>query len=160
MSRVGNALKQLFFPHHCFLCNEVIYPHQRLCGECVKYAPYILPPVCERCGRNTEDCCCGKHRRTFERSVSPFYHKGVAKTGIYTLKSEGYRITVAGFAEEMADRLYACGIRGFWNFAPLDVKLPRDAATFNVHLDEGLQKRQMRAREEAIADTIEGMSRE
>ena len=42
-------------------------------------------------------------------------------------------------AQEMADRLYACGIRGFWNFAPLDVKLPRDAATFNVHLDEGLQ---------------------
>jgi len=42
-------------------------------------------------------------------------------------------------AQEMAERLYGYGVRGFWNFAPLDVKLPRDAATVNVHLDEGLQ---------------------
>ena len=42
-------------------------------------------------------------------------------------------------AQEMADRLYEFGVRGFWNFAPVDLKLPRDAATVNVHLDEGLQ---------------------
>jgi ComF family protein len=103
VSRLKNALKQVFFPHHCFLCNEVIYPHQRLCGHCAKHAPYILPPICERCGRNTDDCCCGKHRHSFARCVSPFYHKGTTQTGIYTLKGEGYRVTVAGFAEEMAE---------------------------------------------------------
>jgi len=42
-------------------------------------------------------------------------------------------------AQEMADRLYGYGVRGFWNFAPLDLKLPQDAAMVNVHLDEGLQ---------------------
>ena len=42
-------------------------------------------------------------------------------------------------AQEMANQLYEYGVRGFWNFAPLDLKLPRDASMVNVHLDEGLQ---------------------
>lgn len=42
-------------------------------------------------------------------------------------------------AQQMADTLYSYGIRGFWNFAPLDLKLPRDASVVNVHLDEGLE---------------------
>ena len=42
-------------------------------------------------------------------------------------------------AQQMTDLLYNCGIRGFWNFAPLDLKLPADASVVNVHLDEGLQ---------------------
>ncbi len=42
-------------------------------------------------------------------------------------------------AQEVADQLYEYGVRGFWNFAPVDLKLSRDAALVNVHLDEGLQ---------------------
>lgn len=103
MSGVTDAVKRIFFPHHCFLCNEVLYPHQRLCANCLQKAPYILPPVCERCGRSKDDCRCGKHRRHFERCVSPFYHKGVAQTGIYTLKDVGYRVTAEGFVAEMAE---------------------------------------------------------
>ena len=44
-----------------------------------------------------------------------------------------------GCAQEVANQLYEYGVRGFWNFAPIDLKLPRDAAMVNVHLDEGLQ---------------------
>ena len=97
------ALKNAFFPHHCFFCNAVLYPHQRRCPDCADKAPYIYPPICERCGRNKDDCHCGKRHRVFERCVSPFYHKGVAQQGIYTLKSAGYRVTVNGFADEMAE---------------------------------------------------------
>lgn len=103
MSRLTDAIKNVFFPHHCFLCNELLYPHQRMCGDCLQKAPYIFPPVCERCGRGGDECRCGKHRRTFERCVSPFYHKSVAQSGIYTLKSEGFEVTVNGFAVEMAE---------------------------------------------------------
>ena len=103
MSRFGKAIRRVFFPHHCFLCGEVIYPHQRVCGDCVHHRPYIYPPICERCGRNKEDCRCGKRHRAFDRCVSPFYHKGVAAQGIYTLKSRGYHVTVEGFADEMAE---------------------------------------------------------
>ena len=42
-------------------------------------------------------------------------------------------------AQELAHEAYNYGIRGFWNFAPLDLKLPKDAAVVNVHLDEGLE---------------------
>lgn len=42
-------------------------------------------------------------------------------------------------AQKLTDQLYQYGIRGFWNFAPCDLKLNSDAAVVNVHLDEGLQ---------------------
>ena len=45
----------------------------------------------------------------------------------------------AASTQAMAERLYRCGIRGFWNFAPVDVQLPKDAAVVNVHLDESLE---------------------
>ena len=41
-------------------------------------------------------------------------------------------------AQEALDRLYALGIRGFWNFAPVDLKYPRDAVVVNVHLSDSL----------------------
>ena len=103
MSGLTDSLKHVFFPQHCFLCNEVLYPHQRMCPVCAEKAPYILPPVCEHCGRSKEECHCGKRRRAFARCISPFYHKGVAQNGIYTLKSEGFSVTVDGFAAEMAE---------------------------------------------------------
>lgn len=98
-----DAFKRVFFPHHCYLCNEVLYRHQRVCADCLNRAAYIYPPVCERCGRSKDDCRCGKRRRTFARCVSPFYHKDVVQQGIYTLKHHGYDVTVAGFANEMAE---------------------------------------------------------
>ena len=49
-------------------------------------------------------------------------------------------LTLPAFdTQAMAERSYQCGIRGFWNFAPIDVQLPKDAAVVNVHLDESLE---------------------
>lgn len=45
----------------------------------------------------------------------------------------------AGEAQAMAERLYKLGVKGFWNFAPVDLKLPRGAVAENVHLDESLE---------------------
>ena len=42
-------------------------------------------------------------------------------------------------AQRMADALCAHGVKGFWNFAPLDLKLPEGPSVVNVHLDEGLE---------------------
>ena len=41
-------------------------------------------------------------------------------------------------AQETLDRLYALGIRGFWNFAQVNLKYPRDAVVVNVHLSDSL----------------------
>ena len=45
----------------------------------------------------------------------------------------------ASAAQPVAERLYACGVHGFWNFAPVDLHLPPDAAVVSVHLDESLE---------------------
>jgi redox-sensing transcriptional repressor len=42
-------------------------------------------------------------------------------------------------AQSVADRLCGFGMRAFWNFAPIDLKLPGDATLVNVHLEEGLE---------------------
>lgn len=42
-------------------------------------------------------------------------------------------------AQAVAQRLYHCGVHGFWNFAPVDLQLPKNAAIVNVHLDESLE---------------------
>ena len=41
--------------------------------------------------------------------------------------------------QKAADEMYQYGIRAFWNFVPMDLKLPDDAVLVNVHLEEGLQ---------------------
>ena len=91
------------YPHHCFLCGEVLLPRQRLCADCRERAPYVLPPVCELCGRGKERCRCEGRRHAYERCITPFYHTDRAKQGIATLKQEGYGVTVEGFAAEMAE---------------------------------------------------------
>ncbi len=45
----------------------------------------------------------------------------------------------AAVAQITAERLYRCGVRGFWNFAPCDLQLPKDTSVVNVHLDESLE---------------------
>lgn len=54
------------------------------------------------------------------------------------------------YAQELADELSECGIRGFWNFAPIDLKLPEGISIVNVHLDEGLQVLSFRMMQELI----------
>ena len=41
-------------------------------------------------------------------------------------------------AQEITDKLVACGIKGIWNFAPIDLKLPKNVVLENVHLDGSL----------------------
>jgi len=41
-------------------------------------------------------------------------------------------------AQEITDKLVACGIKGIWKFAPIDLKLPRNVVLENVHLDGSL----------------------
>lgn len=48
-------------------------------------------------------------------------------------------ITVPKYsAQEIADIYVESGIKGIWNFAPTDIKVPDDIIVENVHLDESL----------------------
>ena len=44
----------------------------------------------------------------------------------------------ADAAQEVCDKLVEGNIKGIWNFAPIDLKLPKDVVLENVHLDESL----------------------
>ena len=58
---------------------------------------------------------------------------------------EGNKVDIAVLAvpenkaQALADELSTYGIRAFWNFVPVDLKLPPNHAIVNVHLEEGLQ---------------------
>ncbi|GAA0700995.1 redox-sensing transcriptional repressor Rex [Paraclostridium ghonii] len=41
-------------------------------------------------------------------------------------------------AQEVVDRLVKSGIKGIWNFAPLDLEVPKDVIVENVNLTESL----------------------
>lgn len=103
MSTLKDKLLTIFYPHHCFLCDEVLLPEQRLCADCRDKAPYVLPPLCERCGRGVDVCICGGHTHIFERCVSPFYHADMVRDTILRLKERYDTVVVEGFAAEMAE---------------------------------------------------------
>lgn len=44
------------------------------------------------------------------------------------------------FAQETLQRLYDCGVRAVWNFAPTDLNHPEDMLVVNVHLMDSLQQ--------------------
>ena len=43
-------------------------------------------------------------------------------------------------AENVANRLVRCGVRGIWNFAHTDLSLPGDVVVENVHLSDSLMR--------------------
>ena len=45
-----------------------------------------------------------------------------------------------GPAKEIAERLVACGVKAFWNFAHTDLGVSNDIIVENVHLSESLMK--------------------
>ena len=64
-------------------------------------------------------------------------------TGLFgVIKSEGIEaacITVPGSAaQQVADLLITAGIRGIWNFAPKEIKVPKGVIVENQHLAQGL----------------------
>lgn len=46
----------------------------------------------------------------------------------------------ADTAQAVAQELCGYGVEAFWNFAPVDLKLPEGCVLMNVHLEEGLQE--------------------
>lgn len=41
-------------------------------------------------------------------------------------------------AQKVCDVMVKCGIKGIWNFAPVDLSIPEDVTVENVHLSESL----------------------
>lgn len=50
----------------------------------------------------------------------------------------GVICTTKEVAQEVADKLCFAGVRGLWNFAPVDIETPSHVAVENVHISESL----------------------
>ncbi|MBF0980301.1 MAG: redox-sensing transcriptional repressor Rex [Clostridiales bacterium] len=50
----------------------------------------------------------------------------------------GIICTTKEAAQEVADKLTFAGVKGIWNFAPVDLEVPVSVAIENVHLSDGL----------------------
>jgi len=50
----------------------------------------------------------------------------------------GIICTTQDSAQEVADKMSAAGIKGIWNFAPVDITVPGSVALENVHLSDSL----------------------
>ena len=98
MSGLKERLLTALYPNVCCLCGAVLPPGPHLCRACGDKAPFVLPPVCEQCGRGEDRCSCGGRHRAFERCVSPMYYEEQAKVGIRRLKERGYVPVVQGLA--------------------------------------------------------------
>lgn len=96
-------LRTLIFPRRCCLCGSVTVWDQHICPFCRDKAPFILPPVCDRCGRSEDACVCRKKQHHYERCVAPLYYEGTVKEQILQYKQGGWKDTAEGFAVEMAE---------------------------------------------------------
>lgn len=61
----------------------------------------------------------------------------------------------ANCAQETAEKLVAGGVRGIWNFAPVDLTLPEGVAVNNVHLSDSLNILSYRMNEKALFERID-----
>lgn len=50
----------------------------------------------------------------------------------------GVICTTKDVAQEVADKLCFAGVRGLWNFAPVDIETPSHVAVENVHISDSL----------------------
>ncbi|MBN7774303.1 redox-sensing transcriptional repressor Rex [Clostridium aminobutyricum] len=50
----------------------------------------------------------------------------------------GIICTTKDSAQEIADKMAFAGVKGIWNFAPVDLEVPDHIAVENVHLSDGL----------------------
>ncbi len=62
--------------------------------------------------------------------LEAFIEKNNVTIGVLTLPKN--------FAQQIADRLVHAGVKGLWNFAPIDLVLPDEIVLEDVHLDESL----------------------
>ena len=51
----------------------------------------------------------------------------------------GIICTTKEAAQEVADKLAFAGVKGIWNFAPVDLEVPVSVAIENVHLSDGIR---------------------
>lgn len=96
----------LFFPRWCVGCGK---EGSYICDDCRPGLPFILPPVCSRCGRPLDDkgACrgCDNTPAEIDGIRSPFLFNGVIRRAIHEFKYRNLRMLAPSLARLLYDYL-------------------------------------------------------
>ncbi len=98
-----NTIFDTVVPSHCFACNKILTDGKILCSECYKQIECLPQKVCNACGNAKNNCECIDNVYHFVGVCSPFYNKGVAQRGIYSLKFSNKPMIADFFAAFMKE---------------------------------------------------------
>lgn len=92
---LGDRLKDLIFPRHCPVCDEILpFGDRLICGSCAAKLQYIKAPVCRKCGKQLYDegkiYCgdCMRREHVFDYGFSLYDYQSMRKS-IYRFKYKG-----------------------------------------------------------------------
>lgn len=100
MRRLVNALEATLYPPICAACGDDTADPGGLCPSCFAAFPFILGPVCDRCGApSAEDPCraCAAFPPAWRRGRAAALHEGPARRAALMLKY-GDRLDLAPVA--------------------------------------------------------------
>lgn len=102
MNKIVERVLHWFFPKRCALCGDVIGLDENLCPECMKNSR-IIPPLCDKCGRDKKRCECDKAHDTpdYAKTVAPFYYEGNAVKAVHRFKFSNRAELAEGMSREM-----------------------------------------------------------
>lgn len=90
-------MEKIFFPDVCPVCGRVIFPHEKICIECMGKIETIGEPKCEKCGKKLQNdeklfCTdCDEVNHVFDRGICIFNYKEEMKEVLYRFKYKNKR---------------------------------------------------------------------
>ncbi len=108
MNKMMTWLKNVFFPPHCVLCDEVVaVENMPICPACAKKElPLIQSAVCNRCGRGKKSCVCKMDTFLTDGIAAPFYNEHPIKDSIYYFKKAEDIDRIQYYTENMLTSIY------------------------------------------------------
>ncbi len=103
-----NRLKLFIYsilPKRCAFCGNVIASDRLMCYDCEKNLPRIEGTVCEKCGREKEECSCKGAEKYFTSLAAPFYFEDKVRKGIHAFKFRKCRDNAEAYCVEMAETI-------------------------------------------------------
>ncbi len=109
MKKLVIWFKNIFFPPHCVLCDEVVVvENMPICPVCAKKElPLIQSPICKRCGRDKKNCVCKMDTFLTDGIAAPFYNEQVVKDSIHHFKKCEDVDRIHYYTENMIASIYA-----------------------------------------------------
>lgn len=101
---LGRFILDLIFPPRCIVCSHL---GTWLCAECASDLPYIVGPVCHRCGIPLQQGClctrCQRDPLNLERIHSVFLFQGPLRAAVHRLKYRNGRAVARPLGQLMAE---------------------------------------------------------